>query len=253
MKLPAISISKGGKLPDAGYLLQLVVLILFAGFTSCEYQLKEEEFVEIKPPDGIHNLSINMLAPGDTLFLFNPTELEYNINAFGLDIQSGVINLALESWPIKESGKISLDPRDLRPGIHTLTLLLVTNSGTGSIGDITGNEGYNVRMEWVAVVDGRSGPLMEITRTINEDGFLTLKWNSVKNLNFSHYKFTRWYDYKSETKLIYNPQDTTFIDSCYIAGKVSYTLSAFVKSKWADVREDYLLAQRLFETGIVMV
>lgn len=240
MKLSVISKLKEGKLPRAGYLIQLIVLILFAGLSSCEYQLKDEEFVEIKPPDGIHNFSINMLAPGDTLFLFNPTILEYDINAYGLDIQRAVISLARETWPIKSSGQLRLDPKDLTPGIHTLTLLLTTNSGTGSIGDITGNEGYNLKMEWVAVVDSRSGPLMEITSSINEDGFLSLKWNSVKNLNFCHYEFTRWFDYKSQTKLIYNQQDTTFIDSCYIAGKVSYTLRAFVKSKWADVREDYL-------------
>ena len=239
MKLSAISISKGGKLSGTDSLMQLIILMLFVGFSSCEYQLKEEEFVEIKPPNAENdfnvNININMLAPGDTLFIFNPTTIDYNINAYGLDIQRATLNLPGESWPLKSSGQLTIDPKDFTPGIYTLTLLLITNSGTGSIGDITGNEGYGLKMEWVAVIDNRGGPYMEFIKTINEDGFLTLKWNPVTNLNFSHYELRRYYGYETYSRDIYNPQDTTFIDSCYFAGEVSYDIHTVVKTKWADM------------------
>lgn len=235
MKLPANIKSKRGKLPGAGNLLQLVILMLVVLFSSCEYKLKEEEFVDIEPPGGIHNFSINMLAPGDTLFLFNPTTLNYDINAFGLDIQRAELSMAGESWSITKTGQLILDPKDFNPGIYTLTLRLITNSGTGSIGDITGYEGYSLEMKWVAAIDNRGGPYMEIIKTTNEDGFLTLKWNPVGNLNFSHYELRRNYGNGYYRKEIYNPRDTAFIDSCYFAGEASYSIHTIVKTQWAGI------------------
>jgi hypothetical protein len=66
-----------------------ILLLFIVGifiFQSCEFQPNSENFVEITPPDTTRTIQIS-LSPLETEYMFTvPTELNYDLNTFGLTV-----------------------------------------------------------------------------------------------------------------------------------------------------------------------
>ena len=209
----------------------VLFLFLLCTLASCDYPLNDEDFVVVQPPAPECPIDLNLMGEGDTLFLFNRTTLQYDFNTYGLIIRDAKIRLGSKVIELHSTqGEFVLDPDDFPPGYDTLTLTLISNSGTGSIADKVGVEGYLVEKKWIAVIDNRPPPQLDLHYSINENGFLAISWNSARQYNFRKYQLNRHGNSAYTSRHIYAVSDTVIVDSCFTGGEVNYTLGVGVQT-----------------------
>nr|NQU93784.1 hypothetical protein [Bacteroidota bacterium] len=101
------------------------------------------------------------------------------------------------------------------PGIYNLRLDIFTNSGTGSIADLAGSEGYLYRKECILVmVDWLAMP--QINAIQYKDGLIEIIWDEYKGEDFQSYTLKK-YNYIADGK------PTTFFTP--ITNKAQYSIN----------------------------
>lgn len=197
-------------------------LVLF----SCEYDLTKENYIELTPPPDTRVIDLNVFAENDTIKIFTNTELNYSINTNELDILQASFKLHNETWDIYSStGSLSIDPLDFPVGLSTLTLLVYTNSGSGSIADNLDSEGYYFEKKWLIVLDGREAPELTPVKSITEDGILKITWEKCEQYNFKQYEISGSINSKSIRDTITNADLNSYIDSNFVAGSILFRVS----------------------------
>jgi hypothetical protein len=210
--------------------------ILFLVFTTlylsgCEFALDKDFFNEIEEPSNEHQFNLTFGTTQDTIKVFNNTYFTYDINTFGLEILDGYFTLDKEKWDIySEEGGFNIAPTEFEPGYYTLTLQLRTNSGTGSIADQIGLEGYAIKKEWTLIVDGRPAPVLSITKTITNEGYLKLTWEKCNQYNFNYYELSGLINSNHVNMKIYDPDSTTYFDSSFVGGSINFRVNSCVLS-----------------------
>jgi hypothetical protein len=176
-------------------------------------------------------IDIQLLPPGDTLELFEVTKLRYNFNSGGRRLNQGTFKIGARQYEMQDAtGELELNPADFEPGYHTLNVALNFSSGTGSIADQAGVEGYFKEIEWVMVSDYRAAPNPSIRYYRNEDGFLTITWDSCIQFNFKHYELYRGgSESYFSSSIITNRGQTTFTDSCFFGENTYFVVHTKVK------------------------
>ncbi len=194
--------------------------------SSCEYSLDSENFVDLQPPSPSHTFILNFEPAEDTINVFNTTRFEFDINTFGLDIHFVDIELAGRSFGShKAADYFEVIPAEFTPGYHTLTMTCYTNSGTGSVADIAGYEGYAAQRQVTLLIDGRKAPELLIETSITDDGYMKLSWNKCENFNFKSYEITLNSLCTGEyIKYISDADSTFFIDSCNYGNDITYSV-----------------------------
>lgn len=209
-----------------------IIFLLFLVCNSCEYNLDEENFRDIEPPEDFHMFDLSITPSGDTLYLFDETLLKYNINTYGLDIINAELTLHETSWNLtySPSGTITINTEDFPIGIDTLTIRLYSNSGTGSLADNLSSEGYYIEQQWIVVIDHRAAPVLVPTKSITKDGFLKITWPKCNQYNFVAYEVEASNYSRTIEKTIDNPDNNFYIDSLYVGGDFLFRVSCRVKN-----------------------
>jgi hypothetical protein len=208
----------------------LVFVLIVIGLSSCEYKLDKENFRDIDKPSDIHRFDLNLAGEKDTIEIFRETEFSCNFNLYGLNILKAEFSLQGKTWNIySEIAKFSINPQQFSPGYDTLTLVLYTNSGTGSMADIAETEGYKVVRKWLVLLDGRPAPIITLTQSITPEGYLKISWPKCEQFNFQHYSLNSVVFITGFSKTITNADSTFYIDSCYIGGEANYRVDSKVK------------------------
>ena len=156
---------------------KILILVLFQLiFSSCEYELKKENFKQIQPPTNIQMYDLNLVSGQDTVKVFNPTIINYSfILPANVKIKQAFFSLYGNLWNASSgNGKFSISPKDYPVGIDTLFLLLTTSTGTGSVAEYIGAEQHVIKKYWLTIIDGRSAPILTPTKSITRDGFLKI-------------------------------------------------------------------------------
>ncbi len=210
-------------------IILLVSVFFFLGYSSCEYNPHEENFREVDFPEPTHEFSLNLWNGNDTIRLFAGTQIRYDLQTFGLEITEGNITIGDQKWTFySSSGSIDVDPDNFTPGFYTLNMTVYTNSGSGSIADVAGAEGYMMEREWVLLIDGRGDPPLTVSSRELEDGYLQVSWSKNPWLNFSHYVVKGYHNFGNFTRTITDVNDTTLIDSCFVGGDATYTVYSYI-------------------------
>lgn len=210
------------------YILFLVVSI------SCEYDLTKENFVEIDPPSDMQFFELEGLPESDTIFIFERTVLSYNLDDNGHNLLIGAMTYQGKTWELSgKTGSVTINPESFEAGIDTLKLTIYLNSGTGSIADLAGMEGYYLEKEWIVVADARPAPKIIPTKRINEDGLLVIEWPEIKQYNFVAYEIRCNSPSRSINKTITNPKQNYFVDSLYVGGDYWIDVSCRLKNDHA--------------------
>jgi hypothetical protein len=207
----------------------LAIIIISISFFNCDYKLDKENFVKINPPDSTHPFDINLLNETDTIKIFNETYLKYNFETYGLSIKK--VNFTLDTLKWENNvikGEILVDPGKFNPGYYTLTLTVHTNTGTGSIADHSGIEGYFAMRNWKLLIDGRPPPLVTLTKSITKDGFLRLDWPKCDQYNFLSYSINGSCNSTPVSKLTTNSDSNFYIDSNFIGGQAQFWVTVRV-------------------------
>src|SRR5690554_6821543 len=120
-------------------------------FTSCEYDPGGNNFLDINPPeDSIQiEISLNDQHPADTLYLYQNTLISIKISS-PKDLQQAKV--LLDGQEYKDIWSEPLDfmiyPDQINEGSHKLTVDAIFNSGSGSLADLMGLEGYKGELSW---------------------------------------------------------------------------------------------------------
>ena len=188
-------------------------------FTGCEYNLTEENFVEIEPPSETRFFDLDLIPAGDTIKIFKKTNLNFSFNTDGLDLLFATMTLQDNYWEFySNTGSVIINPKKNEYGLDTLSLSIYLKSGTGSIADYSGMEGYYLEKKWIVILDGRPAPKIIPSKHINDDGFLVIEWPKCDRLSFVSYELSSSSSNGLIQKNITDLNQNYFIDSLYVGG-----------------------------------
>lgn len=221
----------------------LPALLLFLVF-SCDYQSNKEFINELTPPSPHVEIEIQLLPTEDTLELFQPLTLNYNFELDSRKLLYGSFKMGTKEWQIHNlKGQLTLKPEDFEPGYHILSVRIFFGTGTESLADQAGAEAYMAETDWVVVSDHRSAPSLTLSHYKNDEGLLTLTWETFQQYNFEQYELRRWIGTHPSTSIIFtNPDQTEFIDSCFFGKASKYRIYTRVKghASWGTGENSYI-------------
>ena len=225
-----------------------ILLLFIAGIfilQSCEFQPNSENFIEITPPDTTRTIQIN-LSPLETQYIFTvPTLVNYDLNTFDLSVYNVEFFIGDQSIHsgTEAVGYFTFDPEPWGIGTQTLTMVVTTNTNTGSLADLMGAEGLLFQNSWSVLLDGGSPAPVEITDIFNDDGMLKIEWEEYERINFQKYivykNFSNkeWEGEKHILAEITDPETTEFYDASYIGDTATYWVEIYASNKKATSQQ----------------
>jgi hypothetical protein len=209
---------------NKGIFINLLFSAFFISFiSSCVYKTDEvyERNVnqDVTPPK-ITAVSLNPLY--DTIFLYSTGKVVFSFTSDNQKIRGVrlVVNKREYSMVNSGTGTFTLDADSFSDGTYKMSIEVFTGSGTGSIADILGYEGYMGTYTWTLVVNGRY--YSHITPSVN-NGLLNLSWKSYRGYDFKEYIITRASD-KGEVE-VGRSFTNHFIDSSYVGEGTIYYIN----------------------------
>lgn len=208
----------------------IFITLLIAALSSCEFEPSGENFIDLAQPDTTKMIQVD-LSPFETQYIFTKyTNVHYNLNTFGLKIYNVEFFIDQQSihQGIEADGFFVFSPANYGRGNKTLTMVITTNSNTGSLADIIGAEALVYSQAWNLVLDGDAPDPVEITSMMNDDGVLRLNWSEYNRINFQKYIVYRKLSKNAEPAEInaigefLNPKFRSCTDLSYIGGDATY-------------------------------
>jgi len=207
---------------------------------GCEFVLKDENILDIEKPAESHWIDLSIIPVADTIFISEKQVFDYAINTYGLKLQKVEFNLdGYLSWEMTSaSGSFTLNPTFISNGVYKLSMKVYTNSGTGSLADKLGGEGFWAQRVWtVKIIKEETGgtttnpvdstidnsptiPIKNVKSEIIDGGYLKFTWPKVNRKDFYCYRI--YWSVGSTDIMHYNANDTTYIDSTYIGGSKTF-------------------------------
>ena len=202
------------------------ILLLPLLYFSCEtnFEPSGENFVEI---DTTVNIQANVtLSQDDTLGLLildDQTYISFNLDIGALHLYE--LQVTIDEQIVFTGNQVSdsfyYDPNQYSDGLHLLKIEFITNSGRGSLADLSMAEGYQFYQEWEILSISNSPPEpLSIIGVYPYQGGLKVDWEEYDRLYFENYRLTSSIQLYTST----HPDDVTFIDPYYVGGEVSYRL-----------------------------
>lgn len=148
--------------------------------TACDYPL-HENFIEVAKPQDQLNVSIdlNAITNGQAILINRSTNLYYSLSAFGKNIKRIEFTMGSHVWSsdvANANSSIWINEYMFSSGKYTLTCKFFAESGSGSIADQLGEEGYVGTKSWPVIIDYNLNIPSTLTYRTNADGFFELDW-----------------------------------------------------------------------------
>jgi hypothetical protein len=197
----------------------------------CEFHPDEVPENKISPPDeSAPPIFMSLNDHHDTLKIGWETDFSYNITGANNKIISVVITFQdNELHHYVDDGNqtfsFSFDPRTYSNGNYNLNIKIITSSGSGSIADKVGSEGYFYELSWPVLIDNTlpDRPYCSSVTATKTSGGVELRWPAFNHINFVSYIIYRQYPFFQENAVpigrIVNPLDTVFTDTTYWEGQ----------------------------------
>lgn len=210
--------------------LYTALAVLLLGFAGCRYNPDGEYFKELDPEGNPPFVEVELNFDTDTLYICNNEWIYFSYKTNGDQVKwARFIIDGQETSPNDEQhGGVELYwyfP-GFPNGKHTLSMQLFTRSGTGSIADYVGAEGFLMQKDWVLIITDDWGMGPDVVDTTFENGLLKIEWEEFKGLNFKSYEV---YKYVQPTALpnqlvatITDQHQTTVTDPDYHGEYSSY-------------------------------
>lgn len=218
--------------------------LLWAAILSnaCEYEPNEvyERQVnkDIVAP-GVQNVSLDLST--DTISIYSNMEVNFSFSTTKQKILE--VRFTVDSGYYTSAntadGTYNFNYTGLTEGYHTLRADIYTESGTNSIADRIGAEGYVFSKYWTLKVYKNYSATIE---ACSKNGYLKLSWTKYLASDFKQYviykRHQSWHNYEEVRKTA----DAEFIDSSYVGEPQEYRIDVMTKKgdviKWGE-RELY--------------
>ncbi|MBD0831573.1 hypothetical protein [Aestuariibaculum sediminum] len=152
---------------------------------NCEYQFSEDAFTNIEQPTP--TVSLNLYDLSDNQEFYVPTEIVYNYQGNNKHYLYQ-INIYVDDELIESgsgiNGKFTINTERLEDGTHKLKVEYVFSSGSGSLADLNGQEGYVKTEEFNFIVDKSLPETIVLKNAEIIDGSIYFTWNPIKKMNF---------------------------------------------------------------------
>lgn len=209
-----------------------IILTIALLFVACEYDPSGNNFVELTPPEDYIpiEISLNDVNPSDTIYLYQNTSISITINTSKDLLQAAVL---LDGQDYKNMWNNSLsfviDPDQINEGVHKLSVNAVFTSGTGSLAEMMGMEGYMGELSWNIRVIHNPQDQFELGYHINKDGYLELFWENVVPESVIE-KYTVQSGLTQNTDITINDANQkSFVDYGYVCEYAYYEVKTYLK------------------------
>ena len=213
-------------------LLTLLGILLY----SCEYE-----------PNGVYNRTVNQnVTPphiqtvelnltDDSVYLYADKEVNFKFISDNQAIRT--VRLLIDgrenSRVNSESGTFIINCNQLSEGIHSMEIEVFTGSGTGSIAESLGAEGFISSKSWVLTIDKYYN--LDINTTA-KNGLLHITWSKYRASDFKEYIIYKHGNF-SDDQEIKRTTTTEFIDSTYVGERSWYRIK--VNTQNNTIASDY--------------
>ena len=208
------------------------ILLLLSG---CEYRLKDDYYRELNIRDSA-NITIDLETINSGFVLKGSTTYSFHSETNDLDLLS--IRVFVDGGEIMnystKGGIFQLDGMNYSDGEHELEIVVTTHSGSGSLADLLGAEGFVLSRSWKFYVDNSMPVPVKITNIHNDNGVLKIEWERYTKYNFGKYEIVKvsdelGYGTKVSRSLgfITNPDQNYFYDYSYVGDSAKYQIKVF--------------------------
>jgi hypothetical protein len=201
----------------------IVLSAIIIACTACEYELSGEFNQGINKPTASHEGNITLSKDMDSIVIYEPTEIRYTVNTFGLQcngIQLEYLDTKITNQ-YNSTGTFTITPDFKITGWFDLKSDFYFSTGSGSIADKFKAENYVGTKTWkVCFVDLTKFDFKFQSR-VNKDGFLELFWIKPSFLPAIYSSINPGNTIHPHISKVVG--DTTFFaDSTYYGGNASY-------------------------------
>ncbi len=211
---------------DAKYLFIIFITFLLS---SCEFAPKGEFYPEVKEPTEPPNISIELNLATDTIIVEYYDNLVFKFQSDDEEIHWVKLYIDNTSCGTYEqnSGTFSITAHDCGNsiGTHEMRLEAFTSSGSGSIADAFGLEGFLFSKTWVLIMKEHWDYHLKVNSIKPDNGSLKISWEKFNGFDFKEYIiYKSLYDGSGDDTLaVIKDQHTTSIyDTAYVGEKVYY-------------------------------
>jgi hypothetical protein len=214
----------------------LLIIIIIHLLSGCEFRPDDVPDSKATPPVvGGNPIFVSLNDTDGPLALGWKMDFQYKITGTKNKIISVFVNF--ESQEIhhyisdnNQAFTFSLDPATYSDGDYYLNIVIITSTGSGSIADKVGAEGFGYELDWPVHID-KTMPTRSTCkiREVNSSRGNELSWQSFNHANFKSYIIYRQYPIFQSSAVpiatIYDPLVTGFTDSTFCEGQnCMYTL-----------------------------
>jgi hypothetical protein len=164
----------------------------------------------------------------DTVYLYFDKTVTFKFSTSNQEIRTVVyqVNNTIKETVASGNGDFIMTQNDFFDGIYNLSIKVYTGSGTGSIADQLGAEGYLYEKKWVLIVNRANGSPMSYTA---ENGYLRLDWAPFRGNDLKEFVIYRP-DENYSSHEVGRSVTNHFIDTCYVGDGGDYSVKAIMKS-----------------------
>ena len=182
----------------------LLILFFIIFTTSCIYEPREKFKVDLAKPADAPGINIDMDLVTDTLSFYWASNVNLKINAGDLQVRK--VKYYLDNMELSGYNEGSTFYTTLsfdQAGIHKFKMSVITSTGSGSLADILGAEGFQYdSREWVLVAK-KLNTDFNLSFQLNNSGPI-FSWKEYDGIDFKTYRIkdlsTRnYYDILSNT------------------------------------------------------
>jgi hypothetical protein len=204
------------------------VLIQFL-FSGCEFTPEVVPITRIDSPDEQGPpIQISLNNKYDTIKIGWVTNFSYNVTGTNNKINSVIVTFGEKELHhyIGEYGQtfnFILDPASYSDGSYHLHIEIITSTGSRSLADKLGAEGYLYQMDWPIIIDKTPPRKLNILAIDSLENGVKITWEKFDHPSFKYYKLTKSSSAFMGTYdlVIYDdPHVNSFIDTTYFEGMV---------------------------------
>ncbi len=225
--------------------LYISILSLFSLFISCEYNLHDEYHRDIDSNIDPPNIEVDLNFQSDTVYIKEPSIIRFKFTTTNQQVKwvTFYIDDVMLGQVNSNSGLFELSPtyNNYEEGVHDMKIEAFTNSGTGSIGDAVGAEGFLFSYTWILVIDENRNLSSNITNVRLSNGSIIVEWEAYKGIDFKEYVLLKsLYGGEYDTVSRTDDQNTTFtFDSSYVGEPARYKLKTVLKGDYYSLVDEH--------------
>lgn len=221
MKHEALPSYKNKLAPSINLFLRTILCVVFISLSSCEYELDKIKLTEIDY--DISDITLNFEGSQDTIIVYSVTKLAFDLDLGAREIVSydAFINSDILPNAIKLTSNgnyLELDTKQYSDGYHTVSMLFIVESGSGSYADQLNSEFLTIQLSQVIFINNIPVSPLQVVEQKIVDGALQISWNKYRGYGFEAYTIDNCDGFITDVN------DTTISICNYYGGKLNLRL-----------------------------